>query len=204
MGIKRIHQTIGEESMFANKSILLSFLVWGLVATSCASEITPTAQFGPTVTPIEQEPTSTVFIGIPPISNPLVQVEGESVEEFVARIAARDISYSRPVLIAFSHLKVQSTVLFGVPSSRQDVQQCWFYETDSRRACTSENLEKYFSDRTIPKVFFAFVYSNSVESLFLVEHFYDGDEYYFTDYYRLVLELKDGKWIEKSILPVFW
>lgn len=190
--------------MFANKSILLSFLVCALVVTGCASEITPTAQFGPTVTPIEQKPTSTVFIGIPPISNPLVQAEGESVEEFVARIVVRDISYSRPVLIALSQLRVQSTVLFGVPSGRKDVQQCWFYETDSSRACTSEDLENTFSNRTIPKIFFALAYSNSVESLFLVEHFYDGDEYYFMDYYRLVLELKDGKWVEKSILPVYW
>lgn len=190
--------------MFANKSILLSFLAWGLIATSCASEITPTAQLEPTITPIEQEPTSSVFIGIPPISNPLVQAEGEGVEEFVARIAARDISYSRPVLIAFSHLKVQGTVLFGVPSSRQDVQQCWFYEIDSSRACTSEDLEKYFSDRTTPIIFFAHAYSNSVESLFLVEHFYNGDEYYFADYYRLVLEIMDGKWVEKSILPTYW
>lgn len=190
--------------MFANKSILLSFWVWGLVATSCASESTPTAQFGPTVTPIQQEPTSTVFIGIPPISNPIVQGEGESVEEFVARIAARNISYNRPVLIALSQLKVQSTVLYGVPSSRQDVQQCWFYENDSSRSCTNEDLEHTFSDQTIPKIFFALAYSNSGESLFLVEHFYDGDEYYFMDYYRLVLELKDGKWVEKSILPVFW
>ena len=190
--------------MFANKPILLSFLVWGIVVASCAPESVPTAQSKPTVTPIEQETTSTVFIGIPPISNPLVQAEGESVEEFVARIAAKDISYSRPVLIALSHLRVQSTVLYGVPSGRQDVQLCWFYETDSRRVCTSEDLEKYFSDQTTPKIFFAFAYSTSGESLFLIEHFYHGDEHNFMDYYRLVLELKDGKWVEKSILPVYW
>lgn len=190
--------------MFAKKSILLSFLVWGLITASCAPENIRTAQFEPTVTPVQHETTSTVFVGIPPISNPLVQAEGESVEDFVARIAARDISYSRPVLIALSQLRVQSTVLFGVPSSRQDVQQCWSYETDSARACTSEDLKKYFSDRTIPMIFFASAYSNSDKALFLVEHFYDGDEYYFTDYYRLVLEFKDGKWVEKSILPVFW
>lgn len=190
--------------MFASRSVLLSFLVWGLVATSCAPESTPTAQLEPAVTPIQQQPISTAFIGIPPISNPLVQSENENVEEFVARIAARDISYRLPVLIVLSQLKEKSTVLFGVPSNRQDVQQCWLYETDATRECTSEDLEKYFSDRTIPKIFFAFAYSNSIESLFLVEHFYDGDEYYFTDYYRLVLELKDGKWVEKSILPVFW
>jgi len=190
--------------MFANKSILLSLLVWGLVVSSCVSKIAPTAQLEATAASVQQQPTSTVFIGIPPISDPLIQSENESVEEFVARIAVEDISYSRPVLIVLSQLKVESTVLFGVPSSQQDVEQCWFYDTDSIRACTKEDLKKYFSDRTIPKIFFAFVYSDSIKSLFLVEHFYDGDEYYFTDHYRLVLELKDGKWVEKSILPVFW
>ena len=203
MGIKCVHLTIGEVTMFANKLILLTCLVWGFIVTSCVSEIAPTAQPERTTIPTQQEPTSTVFIGIPPISNPLVQSENESVEEFVARIVARDISYSRPVLIVLSRLKVESTVLFGVPSGRQDVQQCWLYETDSSRACTSEDLEKYFRDQTIPKIFFAFVYSTSEKSLFLIEHFYNGEEYYSTDSYRLILELKDGKWVEKYILPAF-
>ena len=188
--------------MFVNKSIIWSFLICGVLIASCVPGITPTIPPEPTATPIQQS-TSTVFIGIPPISNPLVQVEGESVEEFVARIAARDIAYSRPTLIVLSRLKVESTVLYGVPSGLQDVQQCWFYESDSSRACTSEDLEKYFGDPKSPKIFFAFVYSNSEKSLFLIEHFYDGDEYYSADSYRLVLELKDGKWVEKSILSVW-
>jgi hypothetical protein len=192
--------------MFTQKYILW-FCILIFAETSCAPTVqsiasTPTVQ--PEIaTPIQQQPTSTVFIGIAPVSNPLVQAEGESVEEFVTRIAVRNISYSRPVLIVFSGLKVESTVLFGVPSGRQDVQQCWFYETDSNRACTSEDLKKYFSDLTIPKIFFASVYSTSEKSLFLVEHFYNWDEYYSTDSYRLILEFKDGEWVEKYILPAF-
>jgi len=189
--------------MIAKKYILWLCIV-GLAETSCTSVVAPAAQPERTAIPIQQEPTSTALIGIPPISNPLVQSENESVEEFVARIAAEEISYSRPALIALSQLKVKSTFLYGVPSNRQDVQQCWFYETVSNRACTNEDLEKYFSDQTTPKIFFAFAYSNSLKSLFLIEHFYDGDEYYFTDHYGLVLELKDGKWVEKSILPGGW
>jgi hypothetical protein len=188
--------------MFVNKIIV--FLLCGALITSCISETIPTVRPDPTSAPVQHQLTSTAYIGIPPISNPLIQAEDESMEEFVARIVARDISYSRPVMIILSQLKVRSTVLYGVPSNRQDVQQCWLYQTESNRECTSEDQEKYFKDRAIPAIFFAFVYSNSVESLFLVEHFYNGDEYYFTDSYRLVLELKDGKWVEKSILPVYW
>jgi len=77
--------------MFANKYILWSLLMLTLIGTSCmpfATPTFPTAQPEPTVTHVQQQPTSTVFIGIPPVSNPLVQAEGENVEEFVGRIAA--------------------------------------------------------------------------------------------------------------------
>jgi len=203
-GCKCSHCNTGKVKMFANKSVLLVLLVWGLIASGCVSKIVPTVQPEVTVASTQQQPTSAVFVGIPPIFDPLIKSENESVEEFVARIVAEDISYSRPVLIALSQLKVKSTHLYGVPSNRQDVQQCWFYEAVSNRVCTNEDLEKYFSDQTTPKIFFAFAYSTSEKSLFLIEHFYDGDEYYFTDHYRLVLEFKNGKWIEKSILPGGW
>jgi hypothetical protein len=193
--------------MFTQKFILL-FCILVITGTSCASTArpvarTPTTQPVPIDAPIQHQPISTLFIGVPLTSNPLIQGKNESVDEFVARIAARDISYSHPVLILLSRLKVKSTVLFGVPSGRQDVQQCWLYETDSGRACTNDDLKEYFSDLTIPKIFFAFVYSTSEKSLFLIEHFYNWDEYYSTESFRLVLELKDGKWVERSLMTVY-
>jgi hypothetical protein len=192
----------------AKKHILWLFVL-GVFGASCvpvAQSVTPTPTSQPeaTVTSIHQEPTSTVFIGIPPISNPLVQDENESLEEFVARIAAEDISYSRPVLVALTKLENKNNLNFWLSSDWRDIQQCWYYETDINRECANGDLEKYFGDQTIPKILFAFAYSDSVESLFMIEHFYDGDERYPTDYYRLILELKDGKWVEKSILPGFW
>lgn len=189
--------------MFVNKFIIWLFLICGFLITSCVSQVAPTIPPEPTIPSFRWQPTSAVYIGIPPISDPLVQADHESVEEFVVRIAARDISYNQPVLIVLSQLKVKNTTLYGVPSGLHDVQQCWFYETDSSRACTGEDLEKYFGDPKNPKIFFAFVYSNSEKSLYLIEHFYDGDEYYSADSYRLVLELKDGKWVEKSIRSVW-
>lgn len=193
--------------MLTQRSILW-FCILVFTGTSCTPTVRPvartsTAQPEPIDAPIQHQPISTVFIGVPLTSNPLIQGENESVDEFVARIAARDISYSHPVLILLSRLKVKSTVLFGVPSGRQDVQQCWLYETDSSRACTNDDLKEYFSDLTIPKIFFAFVYSTSEKSLFLIEHFYNWDEYYSTESYRLVLELKDGKWVERSLMTVY-
>jgi len=193
--------------MFTNKYILLSLLILTLIGIGCTPSATPIiapVRPEPTVTHVQQQPTSKVFIGIPPISNPLIQAENESVEELVARIAARDISYSRPVLIVFTQVESKEMLSLGISSDRWDEQKCWFYETDSNRACTDEDLNNYFLDHIIPKVFFAFAYSDSVESLFLVRHFYYWDGNYPNDYLRLFLELKDGKWIEKSILPYFW
>lgn len=191
--------------MFTNKYILLLLLT--LIGTGCTPSATPTfptAQSGPTVAPFQQELAPTAFIGIPEISNPLIQAEDESVEGLVARIAARDISYSRPVLIAFTQVESKEMLSLGISSDRWDVQECWFYEVDSSRACTDEDLNNYFLDHTTPKIFFAFAHSDSVESLYLIRHFYYWDENYPNDYLRLFLELKDGKWIEKSILPYFW
>ena len=192
--------------MFANKYILLSLLILVFIGTGCIPSTTPpipTTRPEPTLTPIQQQPTSTVFIGIPPIHDPLIQSENESVEEFVARIAARDISYSRPLLIAFSQLENKNDLSFWVSSNKSDVQQCWLYQTDSNQECANNDLEKYLNDRTLPKIFFAFVHSDSAKSLFLIQYSYDGDEQNPTDYLRLILELKDGKWIEKSITSVY-
>ncbi|WKZ43261.1 MAG: hypothetical protein QY302_14260 [Anaerolineales bacterium] len=153
---------------------------------------------------VQPQPTSEVFIGIPPIFDPLVQSENESVEEFVARVAAEDISYHYPVLIARTELEEKSNLYFGIPSDKRDVQQCWFFEINSSRECTYEDLDSAFRDSTIAKIFFAFAYSDHVKSLFLIEYFYPGDRQYPTDSFRLILELKDGKWVKKSILPLYW
>jgi len=175
---------IGEVTMFTNKYVLLSLLILTLIGTGCTPSVTatiPTVQSQPTVAPVQQQQTSTAFIGIPLVFDPLIQAENEGVEEFVARIAARDISYSRPVLIAFSHVESKEMLSLGISSDRWDVQKCWFYEVDSKRVCTDEDLSNYFLDHITPKIFFAFAYSDSVESLFLIQHFYYWDENYPND-----------------------
>ena len=196
-----------DRTMIVGKCPILFLTVWLFAVMACAPSVTPTTltvQPEPTVASVQQEPTATAFIGMPEISNPLIQSDDESIEELVARIAARDISYSRPVLIAFTQVESKELLSLGISSDRWDVQECWFYEVASNRACTDEDLNNYFPDHNTPKIFFAFAYSDSVESLFLVRHFYYWGENYPNDYLRLFLELKDGKWIEKSILPYFW
>jgi len=47
------------------------------------------------------------------------------------------------------------------------------------------------------------VYSNSAQDLFVFDYYHPWVEQDMMDGYRLVIELKDGKWIEKSITSVY-
>jgi len=121
--------------MFANKCILLPLLILVFIGIGCIPSATPTfptAQPEPTVTPIYQQPTSTVFIGIPLVSNPLIQSDNESKDEFVVRIAATKIIGERPFLIALSQIGKEN-LWFGVSRDIKDIEKCWFYEVDSTR-----------------------------------------------------------------------
>lgn len=193
--------------MFANKSILLSFLVWGLVAASCAPESTPTSQFGPTVTPIQQETTAIVTTEIP-VS--VIQPDNESKEEFIVRIAATKIISERPFLIALSQIGKEN-FWFGVSRDMKDIEKCWIYGVDSILQCTSEDLRNNLGNQKIPKIFFAFAYSDSLEELFILDYRYppvdqdmvEEDMLDTIDGYRLVIELQNGKWVEKSLIQVY-
>jgi hypothetical protein len=145
--------------------------------------------------------TPTAFIGIPKISNPLIQAEGESIEGFIVRIAVRDISYHQPVLVALTKVKDKNSLWFGVSAEMRDVQKCWRYEKDSTTECSVDELNKVFISHTSPVIFFAFAFSNNAETLIILDHYHDWDEEDYLDGYRLVIEEVGDKWIEKSILP---
>jgi len=202
-GCKWIHSNAGKVKMFAKKYILW-LCIFGLVETSCTSMVAPTVQPVSTVVSVRQEPTATAFIGMPEISNPLMHTDDEGLEEFVARIAGRKISYSRPALIALTQAENENDLYFGISSELRDIQRCWFYETNSMRACSDEDMTTYFRDQATPRILFAPVYSDSVKFLFLIEHVYYWDGNKSTEWYRLILERKDGVWVEKYILPFFW
>ena len=191
--------------MFANKCILLSLLILVFIGIGCIPSVMPTlstVQPEPTVTPIYQRPTSTVFIGIPLVSNPLIQSDNESKEEFVVRIAATKIISNRPFLIALSQIGKEN-LSFGVSRDMKDIEKCWFYEVDSTRQCTSEDIQSNLENQKVPRIFFAFAYSNSTQDLLVFDYYHPWVEQDMMDGYRLVIDLKDGKWIEKSITSVY-
>ena len=174
--------------------VILFVVIWIFAGTDCVPRITPTVQ---------QEPTATAFIGIPEISNPLVQAEDESVEEFVVRIAARRIINKRPFLIILSQMENKENFWFGVSRDTKDMGRCWVYETDSMRQCTNEDIQNTPGNQESPIIFFAFAYSNTTQNLYVLDYYRPWDEQDSTDGYRLVIELQDGKWVEKSMTPVY-
>lgn len=150
--------------MTIHKYQLLPLLaVWIFTGTGCASKVISTAAIAPTV---QQEPSPTVFVGIPEISDPLVQAENESVEEFVVRMAARRIINKRPFLIALSQMENKENFWFGVSRDIKDMEKCWVYETDSMRQCSEEDLQN--SDA--PIIYFALAYSNATQNLYVLDY----------------------------------
>ena len=195
--------------MSAYRYILLTLFALGLALNGCAPAVRPTvstAQPEPTVASIQQAPTTTAFIGIPKISDPLIQPDNESKEEFIIRIAATKIISKRPFLIALSQIGKEN-LWFGVSRDIKDIEKCWIYEVDSTRQCTSEDLRNYLGNQKALKIFFAFAYSNSTEELFVLDYYrpwIEDDTIEDTmDGYRLVIELKDGKWVVKSLTQVY-
>lgn len=147
-------------------------------------------------------PTATAFIGIPEISNPLVQAENESVEEFIVRIAARRIINKRPFLIVLSQIGKEN-LWFGVSRNIKDMEKCWVYNLDSIQQCSDEDIKIALGSKDNPIIFFAFAYSNAAERLYVLDYYRPWDEQDSTDGYRLVIELRDGKWVEKSMATVY-
>jgi uncharacterized lipoprotein YajG len=187
--------------MFANKSTALVLLASMLVLTGCAFEVGSTRFPEPTTEP-DATPEMDIEIRLTSDSNS--QAEGENMEEFAARIAARDLSYSHPVLVVLTQVISREMLSLGVSSDSWDVQKCWLFETDSHRECADDDRESYFRDQATTKIFLAFASSDSKKALFLVECRRYWNDRRVTDYYRLVLELNDGKWVKRSILPMFW
>jgi hypothetical protein len=170
---------------------LLLCAIWAFTGVGCTPVITTAT------------PTATVFIGIPEISNLLVQTDDESVEEFVVRIAARRIINKRPFLIVLSQMENKDNLWFGVSQNIKDMEKCWVYKIDSIRQCSNEDIQNNIGNQDSPIIFFAFAYSNAAESLYVLDYYRPWDEQDSTDGYRLVMELKDDKWVEKSMTPVY-
>lgn len=175
--------------MLRKYRLLLLIVIFVLSGTSCSPQVTENASS------VQPESTS--------LESDHIQSGSESQEDFVARIVSEEVTSSRPLLIAFSQMESKENLWFGVSPNKNDIQKCWIYEVDSTRICTKEDIENNLRDQKSPKIFFAFAYSDSLQELFIVDYYHPWIEQDIMDGYRLVIEFKNGKWIEKSITTVY-
>ena len=188
--------------MIANKSLALLCLIIGLFITTGCVPSTPSI-----IPTIQQEPTSIVTTEIP-VS--VIQPDNESKEEFIVRIAATKITSKRPFLIALSQIGKEN-LWFGVSPEVKVMEKCWIVDIDLVKPCTNEDIRNYIGNQSALKIFFAPAYSDSLEELFILDYRYppidqdmvEEDMLDTMDGYRLVIELQDGKWVEKSLIQVY-
>lgn len=125
------------------------------------------------------QPTPTTAIGQPRPSTELVQAEGESLEDFLARLAAVNfLRGQREGLVALSRLENPDNVYQGVATRDQDVQRCWELAAGVLRPCPGEDSIAAWRERRTavpqPHVFIATLgpVSDQADRLTVVFDFY--------------------------------
>lgn len=177
--------------------ILLVLLIWLVTATGCNSSPKSTDWRS------QPEPTITAFIGIPRPSQPYIQSENESIEEFIVRLAISRIIYNAPTFIVLANVKDPGNLYRGVSTKRQDIQKCWLYQDGSTTLCEEGDLENSFRSQSTPIIYFAFASSTTTQVLVIIDYYHRRNVQDVVDGYRLVIELEDNKWVEKSLMPVY-
>lgn len=181
--------------MIANKSLALLCLIIELFVTTGCVPSTPSI-----IPIIQQEPTSIVTTETP-VS--LVQSNNESKEQFIVRIASSKIISKRPFLIALSEMKSKRDLWQGVSPEVKAMEKCLIVDVDLVKQCEKEDIRNYIGNPNALKIFFASAYSDSGQELIILDDYHPEIENDTIDGYRLVLELKDGKWVEKSLTQVY-
>ncbi len=182
----------------------VSVLVLAISVAGCNSQATNTDVPDRVIS--TSQPAPTAFVGIP--NSNLLQADGESLEDFLARIAVVEFFYGQSKgLVVYSTVKDPHNLWFGVSTKHSDAKRCWLYQEQSVLSCSEQDIKKTLSVQPdappVPRVYFAIVTSDSSEMLviFDIRDYQDSKDT--TDGYRVVLSLEDGKWHEKSIQSVY-
>lgn len=156
------------------------------------------------------QPAPTPAIGWPRPSAELVQTDGESLEDFLARVADSEFLYEPQGLIAYSTVVDATNLYRGVSTQPAAITRCWWMSGRQLIACDAANLHAEWRERLAatpgPVVYFAPVGSVSARSdqllvLFDIHDDRSSDDP--IDGFRVILQKQDGRWRVEVIQPVY-
>ena len=193
--------------------LLLLLAVVPLVISACAAPgpgtpLPPLFVFSEAVSTSGDQPLPTPAIGWPSPSTNLVQADGETLEDFLARVADAEFLHEPQGLIAHSTIVDAFNLYRGVSTQPAAITHCWWIYGRQRVAYDAANLRAEWRERLAatpgPAVYFALVGSGSARSNQLLALFDIHDNRWPDDPldgFRVILKLQDGRWRVEMILP---
>ncbi len=149
------------------------------------------------------EPAPTALVGMPNESSGLIQADGESLEDFLARIAVAESAYWPPeALLVYSVVNDARNLRRGVSVRPADARRCWVHQEQSLTPCQGQDVQESLSahrDSSAPTVYFAIAASDAAEMLVMHDVHDPREPGDTVDGYRVVLRHRDGRWHEESL-----
>jgi len=186
----------------AHDAIFLGLVVATMLASGCVP-------LPPATQPLDaragaREPAPTAFVGIPNMSSGLIQADGESLEDFLARIAVAEASYwPRKALLVYSEVYDRRDLYRGVSTRPADARRCWLHQEQSLTPCQGQDVQASLAAQraaaAAPTVYFAIATSDAAEMLVMYDVHDPRTPEDTIDGYRVVLRYRDGRWQEESL-----
>lgn len=133
------------------------------------------------------------------MSSGLIQANGESLEDFLARIAVAESAYWPPeALLVYSAVNDAHNLRRGVSIRPADAKRCWVHQEQSLAPCPGQDVQESLA-ASAPTVYFAIAASDAAEMLVLYDIHDPRDPEDTKDGYRVVLRYRDDRWREESL-----
>lgn len=160
---------------------------------------------------VTASPSPMPLFGIPASAVSPVQADGESLDDFLARVAITAfVGGTREGLVASSTLKSRVSLYQGVSTRATDIRRCWHWRDGVLHPCSGENpgAEWRRLSSVVPKPHVYFAPSSPVGEradralvVFDIAHGRPGNDA--IDGYHVGLGRQEGRWRVESVRPVY-
>lgn len=160
---------------------------------------------------VKAQPSATPRFGIPTSALPLIQADDESLEDFLARVAATAFIGDKPEgLVASSVLNSRFALYRGVSTRATDIRRCWHWRGGILHPCSGQNpgAEWRRLNSVVPKPHVYFAPSSPIGEradralvVFDIYHGRPGNDP--VDGYHVGLGRQQGRWRVESVRPVY-